>query len=108
MAKITTVVIFVSTVVAKISTVVIFISTVEVIIPNAWTNTSGLITKNILFLPLVYILALTQNYPAHLAYPTPKVKNLTCGIGGIGGLISCFLNIIARTRSYSRRNFSNG
>ena len=27
-----------------------------------------------------------EKQPAHLAYPTPKVKILTCGISGIGGM----------------------
>lgn len=33
---------------------------------------------------------LCQKHPTHPAYPTLKVKNLTCGMSGTGGLFSYF------------------
>ena len=31
-----------------------------------------------------------EKQPAHPAYPALKVKNLTCGIGGIGGIFLAY------------------
>ena len=46
---------------------------------------------------------LCQKHPAHPAYPTLKVKNLTCGMSGIGGLFFHFTCKRVRERGQGGR-----
>ena len=82
----------VTTAVAKITTVLILNSTVVAKFTTAITMRQWCRSRKRASCVRACGIVISTFYPAHPAYPTPKVKNLTCEMSGMSGLFLAYNN----------------